>query len=98
MAVVYQQRKGKILMQVTKEFDDFYKKLSSTKQEEIIEHIINKYTNMPSMEGFNAGKLVRLTEVFNAGKLVKIEKGVNAGSTAQFGSATSNKCPLCGRS
>ncbi len=53
---------------------------------------------MPSMEGFNAGKLVRLTEGFNAGKLVKIEKGVNAGSTAQFGSATSNKCPLCGRS
>jgi len=50
------------------------------------------------MEGFNAGKLVRLTEGVNAGKLVKIEKGVNAGQTAQLGSATSNKCPLCGRS
>lgn len=75
-------------MQVTEEFDDFYAKLSSTKQKEIIEHIINEYTDILSlsMEGINAGKLVKLAE------------GINAGSTAKLGSTTSNKCRLCGRS
>lgn len=68
-------------MSVTKTFDDWYEKLSSTEQSEILGHVLNNKCEL-ACEGFHSGPHGVVTE----GLFV-----ASSGNTAQ------SKCALCGK-
>ena len=67
-------------MSVTKTFDDWYEKLSSSEQSEVLGHVLNQKCQV-GCEGFHTGPHGVLT------------KGLFVASS---GSSSQDKCLLCG--
>ena len=63
-------------------FDNWYEKLTSTQQKEVLDHIFNKH-------------IKSLNEGFFTGPVGKLEKGLFTGPVATF--SQRNVCPTCKR-